>query len=77
MLLTTVGGLILCFLIFLLVYGVRGIAEDARARGKDALPVVLLCILCFPLGLLIWIVFRPEPLEPSEQPFRLEDHRAQ
>jgi hypothetical protein len=68
---------ILLFLLAFSIYVIRGIADDARARGKSPVPVILLCVLCFPLGLLIWVVFRPEPLESSKQPFRLEDQRVQ
>ena len=77
MLLSALGVLIVCFALFLLFVGVIWIAADARMRGKPAVPVVLLSFVFFPLGLLIWIIFRPEPLHPAKPPFRLEDRRVQ
>lgn len=57
------GVMIFCLLVLWLVCAIRGIADDARARGNEPVPVVLLCLLCLPLGLLIGIVFRPETLD--------------
>jgi hypothetical protein len=52
---------------------------DARRRGKSPLLVTLAVILFFPLGLIAWLLFRPEPLDGSGsgRSFRLEDHRVQ
>jgi hypothetical protein len=29
------------------------------------------------MGLLLWLLFRPEPGDPGQRPFRLTDHRTQ
>ena len=52
-------------------------AADARRRGKSPLLVALLVFVSFPLGLLLWLLFRPEPLNGGDKGFRLEDHRVQ
>lgn len=46
--------------------------RDARRRGKPPLAVGLLVFVGFPLGLLIWIVFRPPllPRMPLEMSYR-------
>jgi len=56
---------------------VRMTASDARNRGKSPLLVVLLVLISFPLGLIIWLLFRPEPIERDGPPFRLKDHSMQ
>jgi len=76
----TYALLILIVGFFLVALGatVRVCAEDARRRGKSPVLVTLLVILFFPLGTIIWLVFRPEPLDrggPGK--FHLEDHRVQ
>lgn len=60
--------------LLLMRWGVR----DARRRGKPALAVMLLVIAFFPLGLAIWLVFRPEPVnaDPARS-FGLKDHQLQ
>ena len=37
-------------------------ALDARRRGKSPFLVSLLVFVSFPLGLILWLLFRPEPL---------------
>ena len=37
-------------------------ALDARRRGKSPFLVCLLVFVSFPLGLILWLLFRPEPL---------------
>lgn len=69
--------LAVCFLLILLVVSMRMLAADARRRGKPAILVVLLALVSFPLGLLLWLVFRPEPLEPNRRQFELSNHRMQ
>jgi hypothetical protein len=59
-------SLVILFLAFVLVViamMIRVIAKDARRRGKSPVLVVLLCLLSFPLGLIAWLVFRPQPAE--------------
>jgi Na+/H+-dicarboxylate symporter len=68
---------IACFFLFLLFISIRMLATDARRRGKSSILVVLLALVSFPLGLLIWLVFRPEPLDPNRRQFQLGDHRMQ
>ncbi len=52
-------------------------AADARRRGKSPLLVTLLILISFPLGLILWLLFRPEPPQGTGRGFRLEDHRVQ
>ena len=68
--------LFLCALLGLLGWTLRVCAADARRRGKSPLLVAILIFLSFPLGLIVWLLLRPEPLD-SEKQFRLEDHRVQ
>ena len=69
--------LIVCLLLSLLLIAMKMLAADARRRGKPAVLVVLLALVSFPLGLLLWLVFRPEPLESNRRQFQLLDHRMQ
>jgi hypothetical protein len=52
-------------------------AADARRRGKSPRLVTLLVFISFPLGLIVWLLFRPEPLNGAYKGFRLKDHRLQ
>jgi hypothetical protein len=36
-----------------------------------------LAFASFPLGLLLWLVFRPDSLEVQRRQFQLQDHRMQ
>jgi hypothetical protein len=58
----TVILMIAAILLALIVVTVRAVWMDARHRGKPSILVVLLCLLSFPLGLVVWLNFRPEPL---------------
>ena len=71
------GVLIIFVLLTVLLISMRLLAADARRRGKSAALVVLLAFVSFPLGLLLWLVFRPEPIEPDRREFQLHDHRLQ
>jgi hypothetical protein len=54
---------LLIFLIFLLVdifFIVRICVRDARRRGKSPFPVTMLVLCSFPLGLVVWLLFRPD-----------------
>ena len=66
---------------FLLVvfFTVKVCIDDARRRGKSPLLVSLLVLFSFPLGVIIWLLFRPEPMKGAgtQQKFRLDDHRLQ
>ena len=59
--------LFLAFVLVMIAMMIRVIANDARRRGKNPVLVVLLCLLSFPLGLVLWLIFRPERL-PREKP---------
>lgn len=52
----------LAFVLVLIAMMIRVIANDARRRGKSPVLVVLLCLLSFPLGLIAWLIFRPQPV---------------
>jgi hypothetical protein len=62
--------------LILLFLTVKACVADARRRGKSPLLVILAVFLCFPLGLILWLLFRPEPVDGARQ-FRLSDHRFQ
>ena len=70
--------LLLCILAALFAT-VRICAKDAVRRGKSPWLVTLMVIVFFPLGLLVWLVFRPKVLKPakSQEKFKLDDFRAQ
>jgi hypothetical protein len=71
--------LIIGSFLLVVVFTVKVCVDDARRRGKSPLLVSLLVLFSFPLGVIIWLLFRPEPLNgaSSQQPFRLDDHRLQ
>jgi len=52
---------------------------DARKRGKSPVLVTLLVISTFPVGLIAWLLFRPElPVNKHPQrKFDLENYRVQ
>ena len=61
-----------------IAYAIRVCAQDALRRGKSPWLVTALVLLFFPLGWIIWLLFRPEPIiSDMDRPFRLEDHRVQ
>jgi hypothetical protein len=53
--------LLAAFLLFRYIWWAM---SDARRRGKSALLVVILVLCSFPLGLIVWLLFRP-PLNQS------------
>ena len=71
-----VNGVFLILVVALLFLTVKACAADARRRGKSPVLVILVVLFCFPLGLLLWLLFRPEPVDGARQ-FRLSDHRVQ
>ena len=80
--LNNVGVIFASSLTFLVIVGLLAWAlafcfVDARRRGKSPLLVTLLVFLSFPLGLIAWLLFRPEPLQGGSSGFRLKDHRVQ
>ena len=52
-------------------------ARDAKRRGKSPVLVCLLILISFPLGVVLWLLFRPELLNGGGTTFRLQDHRVQ
>ena len=70
-----------CAVLFfaLTVYTFAVCARDAKRRGKSPLLVCLLVFLSFPLGLIVWLIFRPPPVggNGGAGPFRLDDHRVE
>lgn len=52
---------------------------DAKLRDKSPILVSLAVVFFFPWGLLAWLVFRPDPIDPTgpKRPFRLDDYRVQ
>jgi hypothetical protein len=74
---SNVGPLLyVCVFFALLGWTLRVCAADARRRGKSPLLVIILIFLSFPLGLIVWLLLRPEPID-RDKGFRLEDHRVQ
>ena len=66
-------------LLVVLAITVTACVADARRRGKSPVLVVIAVVLCFPWGLIAWLLFRPEPLDSANRrrDFRLENHRVQ
>lgn len=66
-------------IITLLGIAIRMCWKDARRRGKSPFLVCVIVIFFFPLGLVAWLLFRPETVDGLErrQEFRLENHRLQ
>ena len=54
--------LMLTVIVGMLAVAVTFALRDARLRGKSPVGVLLLVLSFFPLGLAIWLVFRPEPI---------------
>lgn len=42
--------------------------RDARRRGRSGILVAMLVLWSFPLGALLWVLFRPDIVEESELP---------
>jgi hypothetical protein len=68
--------LIAVSLLFALVAAIHFIAVDARRRGKSPFLVGLLVFASFPLGMIIWLLFRPDPVNRNRRHLRLEDQRV-
>ena len=74
------AGLIL-FVVVCVILGItiRVCIDDAQRRGKSPVLVCIAVILCFPWGMIAWLLFRPEPVkrDGGHPPFRLDKHRLQ
>jgi hypothetical protein len=68
-----------CLFLILPFLTVKACVADARRRGKSPLLVTLAVFFFFPLGLILWLLFRPEPIDAdgSHGRFRLDDYRIQ
>ena len=67
-----------CAILWLFATVIAFCANDARRRGKSPLLVALACFFFFPVGLIAWLLFRPDPMDKGgPRPFRLEDYRVQ
>ena len=53
----------------LMIWSLVWVAQDAEARNRPAWLLVLLMLVTWPLGLLVWLVARP-PLHGVPPPFR-------
>jgi len=53
---------VLMAIVGLLAVAVTFALRDAKLRGKSPVGVLLLVMSFFPLGLAIWLVFRPAPI---------------
>jgi len=51
--------------------------RDATRRGKSPILVFIAIVFFFPWGLIAWLVFRPDPIDPPDGKFDLTDHRTQ
>ena len=40
--------------------------EDATRRGKSAFLVCCAVLFFFPWGLIAWLIFRPDPINPDD-----------
>lgn len=76
------NGIVWALLLFpsvLAVFLVPWSIQDAKLRGKSPLWISLAVVFFFPWGLIAWLIFRPEPIDPTKRKrrFRLEDYRVQ
>ena len=51
--------------------------QDAKRRGKSPILVVILVLSMFPLGLVIWLLFRPAPKTKDTTDFDINRFRKQ
>jgi hypothetical protein len=60
-----------------LLSGIKLCIRDAMRRGKSPTLVSIAVILFFPWGLIAWLLFRPDIIDPQERPVKLSDYRQQ
>ena len=71
-----IGFVILLGFIALYVWSIVWAYGDAERRGKSGwLVALLVLLLSWPVGLIIWLIFRPE--EKKTPPFDIEQYRRQ
>src|ERR1017187_1672852 len=72
---------LICFVVVCVILGItiRACIDYAHRRGKSPALVSIAVILSFALGMIDWLLFRPEPLDRvgGHPPFRLDKHRLQ
>ncbi len=69
------GGLALVTLVYfaLVVWSLIWVYRDASARGKSGCLVTLVVfLLSWPIGLLVWLIFRPEGLKKVRRVRRID-----
>lgn len=68
-----------CFFVILPCLTIKACVADAQRRGKSPLIVTVAVFFFFPLGLILWLLFRPEPKDGSGHgcQFLLDDYRVQ
>jgi hypothetical protein len=57
---TTLSVTILIVGLCLVLFSCRWVGRDAERRGKSGCLVALLVLLTWPLGLILWLFFRPD-----------------
>jgi hypothetical protein len=50
------------FVLIVLAFAIGFCWRDAKQRGKSPILVCLLVFCSFPLGLIVWLLFRPNPV---------------
>lgn len=64
----TWGALFAFCLLALFVGSIVWVFKDAQTRGKSGcLVAILVAFLCWPLGLVAWLVFRPDDEDKKEE----------
>lgn len=53
------------------------ITRDATRRGKSPFLVFIAVVFFFPWGLIAWLLFRPDPIDPPGGNLNLRDFRSQ
>lgn len=71
------ASFIICLLLAVAAFVIRACVVDARRRGKSPILVLLAVCLCFPLGLILWLLLRPKPIQRQRRQLHLDDYRVQ
>jgi hypothetical protein len=65
------NSLVLGILVLLYVASIVGVFMDAQHRGKSGiLAALLVAIVCWPFGLIVWVFSRPQMPETADQKLR-------
>jgi len=67
-----------CLFLIFPILTVKACVADARRRGKSPLLVTLAVFFFFPLGLILWLLFRPDPMDGGgrDRQFHLSNYRV-